>query len=303
MGHFMTRHRLWTTAWPTFHVSEFKGEVPGPECRRKRHHPHPRSLSFSHIVHDSSLDFVQQPPTSNFNFSFEPQLRSRQIHKAELPRQNFARTSRQNNMAQPPPGGPPPEYYHPPVWTSRAPPPTHRPQSYLIPLASQFSLVIPVVIVILNIWWSATRRVCPPSATASSPCFWLLWLSLPVATVSFLWGVVGTISNRRAAHHMGHVSKGVDVGARAVLGLGTSVCFALLVVHMVRWDVWSTGCEAGMVALLGILMYGIHESGYCGSFANEYVDRIINWALFAWAALEMREQRRQRQWDSNHIGI
>lgn len=155
---------------------------------------------------------------------------------------------------------PPPGYtYHPPIWThpSQAPPPPRPPLRALIPLtfAHSLAMVIPGIILILAIWWSATNRVCPSWATSSSTCYWLIWLSVPIAVASFIWGVVASISARREKHMMSHVPKRVDVGVRGVLAVGASVCFAMLVYHMVRWTAWSASSEGTMCALLAILMW------------------------------------------------
>ncbi|KAL6400331.1 hypothetical protein AUP68_16029 [Ilyonectria robusta] len=80
---------------------------------------------------------------------------------------------------------PPQPYIHDPT----APrPPRRRPPSAVsvVLFARPFSLVIPGVIVVLNIWWSVSQRVCPSDANVGDTCFWLLWLSLPIVRLSLL---------------------------------------------------------------------------------------------------------------------
>ncbi|KAI5460294.1 hypothetical protein BGZ63DRAFT_245172 [Mariannaea sp. PMI_226] len=170
--------------------------------------------------------------------------------------------------------GPPPQYFQPPYRTQQPiaytrPRPSSRAFSVVL-FVRPFSLIIPGVIVILNIWWSVTQRVCPGDATVGDTCFWMLWLSLPIATLSFIWAIVFNISGRRRSHHMSHIPRPVQAAIQLLLAVGATICFALLIYHLVHFDIWSQSYEGAMAALLGILM-------------------LTDWVLFSWTAYEIHK--------------
>lgn len=212
-------------------------------------------------------------------------------------------------MPPPPPQGPPPPFqYQQPYFTTpphHPPPIHHRPTSLLLSFSRHLTLLVPGIILILNIWWAATERVCPRSASAGALCFWLLWLTLPIATVSFIWAIAESISARRATHHLSHIPRAVDVVVRAVLAVGVTVCLVLLVYHMVRWDVWSVSAEAAMVALLAIMLCVDGNLKTWGSWGEVLLmlDRVTHWTLFAWAAFELKRTRQEQHYRDSHIGI
>ncbi|KAK7402723.1 hypothetical protein QQX98_011512 [Neonectria punicea] len=179
---------------------------------------------------------------------------------------------------------PPPYYFHPPIhdpFASRRRP--SRAFSFVL-LARPFSLVVPGVIVILNIWWSVSQRVCPSDATVGDTCFWMLWLSLPIATLSFVWAIASNISARRASHHMSHIPPRVHAAIQLLLAIGATVCFILLIYHLVHFDIWSRSSEGAMAALLAMLM-------------------IADWVIFAWTVYEIKLDHRARQLATSQIPI
>ncbi|KPM39916.1 hypothetical protein AK830_g6671 [Neonectria ditissima] len=178
---------------------------------------------------------------------------------------------------------PPPDYFRPPIHDPFGPRRPPRALSFVL-LARPFSLVVPGVIVILNIWWSVSQRVCPSDATVGDTCFWMLWLSLPIATLSFIWAIASNISARRAAHHMSHIPPRVHAGIQLLLAVGASICFALLIYHIVHFDIWSRSSEGAMAALLAILM-------------------IADWVIFAWTVYEITKDHRARQLATSQIPI
>ncbi|KAH7015020.1 hypothetical protein EDB80DRAFT_323094 [Ilyonectria destructans] len=210
----------------------------------------------------------------------QPQPHQQQYHNHEPPR------NQHQHPPQPPyyfRQYPPQPYIHDPT----APrPPRRRPPSAVsvVLFARPFSLVIPGVIVVLNIWWSVSQRVCPSDANVGDKCFWLLWLSLPIATLSFVWAIASNISARRASHHMSHIPPRVHAAIQLLLAIGATICFILLIYHLVHFNVWSRSSEGAMAALLGILM-------------------IADWVIFAWAAYEITLDRRARQLAGSQIPI
>ncbi|KAF5019720.1 hypothetical protein F66182_8263 [Fusarium sp. NRRL 66182] len=108
---------------------------------------------------------------------------------------------------------------HPPP-----PPPPRSPRSNCaVSTARQFSLGIPIIIVVLG------------------------------AIVSALWGIIMNISARRATHYMSHVPPVVNAVVQLILALGTTACFAILIYHMETYHVWSRNSEGAMIALLVLL--------------------------------------------------
>ncbi|KAM5341684.1 hypothetical protein ACJ41O_014715 [Fusarium nematophilum] len=162
--------------------------------------------------------------------------------------------------------------------------PRRRPSSWLALTARQFSLIIPAIIVILNIWWSIRQDVCPSSAGVGHECFWMLWLSLPIAVASCIWAIALNINARRISHHMSHIPAPVNAAVQLILAVGATVCFALILYHIESYDIWSRYAEGSMAALLAILM-------------------VINWFLFGWTAYEIKRDRRDRQNANSHIPI
>ncbi|KAF7540639.1 hypothetical protein G7Z17_g12158 [Cylindrodendrum hubeiense] len=233
----------------------------------------------------AALDIAMAPPS--------PQLyeQQRQQHQQQQQQQqeyhNHEQLPNGQQHPQPPPyyfpQFPPQPYVHDPA----APhPPRRRPPRAvsLVHLARPFSLVIPAVIVVLNIWWSVSQRVCPSDAGVGHTCFWVLWLSLPVATLSFVWAIASNISARRASHHMSYIPPRIHATIQLLLATGATICFALLIYHLVHFKVWSRSSEGAMAALLGILM-------------------IADWVIFAWTAYEITLDHRAHQLAASQIPI
>ncbi|KAF4980364.1 hypothetical protein FZEAL_3594 [Fusarium zealandicum] len=184
---------------------------------------------------------------------------------------------------------PPPYAYQPPYQTY-APPAAPRRRSpranCLVITARQFAIIVPVVIIVLNIWWSIRdSSYCPSSSdNAGGSCYLMLWLSLPIAIVSCLWGIATNISARRATHGMSHIPLMVNVAVQLMLAIGATVCFIILVIEIQGQPTWSRYTSRAMAGLLAILM-------------------IINWIMFGWTAYETHVDRRERRRDNSQIPL
>lgn len=53
---------------------------------------------------------------------------------------------------------------------------------------------------------------------------------------------------------MSHIPLRLSALILLLLALGSTICFALLIYHLVHYDVWSKSSVGGMAALIGILM-------------------------------------------------
>ncbi|CCT67496.1 uncharacterized protein FFUJ_13712 [Fusarium fujikuroi IMI 58289] len=195
-----------------------------------------------------------------------------------------------NQQQQPYPNQqyPPPQYNAPPQYGyyQAQPAPYRRTprQNFAVVTARQLNIAIPVVIIILSIWWSLRSQICPSDVPIGHECSWMLWTALPVSITSLLWAVVMNISARRANHSMSHVPAIVNTIVQLILALGATACFAILIYHMENYPVWNRSLEGSMIALLVILA-------------------IINWVLFGWSIYEMRFYRKERQSANSHIPI
>ncbi|RFN46483.1 hypothetical protein FIE12Z_9271 [Fusarium flagelliforme] len=185
----------------------------------------------------------------------------------------------------------PPQYQYnaPPTYAPGYPPQQpiyrHTPrQNWAVTTARSFNIVIPVIIIILGIWWSIRSSTCPNNAPIGHECSWRLWASLPVACVALLWAVVMNISARRATHSMSHVPGVVNAAVELIIALGATAGFAILIYHIQNYVVWSRTSEAIMIAMLVILA-------------------LISYVLFAWSIYEMRYYRKQRENANSHIPI
>ncbi|KAL4729680.1 hypothetical protein ACLX1H_004102 [Fusarium chlamydosporum] len=157
-------------------------------------------------------------------------------------------------------------------------------QNFAVTIARTFDIAVPVVIIILSIWWSIRSQTCPNNASIGHECSWRLWASLPVACVAACWSIVMNISARRAAHSMSHIPAIVNAVMELILALGATACFAILIYHIENYQVWGRTSEATMIGLLVILA-------------------LVNYVLFAWSVYEMRFYRKQRQNDNSQIPI
>ncbi|KAL6923863.1 hypothetical protein FSHL1_001114 [Fusarium sambucinum] len=185
---------------------------------------------------------------------------------------------------------PPHQQQYPPQYN--APPPTYtyyqtqQPyqrsprQNWAVTTARSFNIAVPVVIIILSIWWSIRSQTCPDNV----PCSWRLWAALPVACVAAIWSVVINISVRRATHSMSSVPPTVNAVMELVIALGATACFAILIYHLENYQVWGRTSESIMIALLAILA-------------------LVNYILFAWTVYETRFYRKQRQNANSQIPI
>ncbi|KAH6886442.1 hypothetical protein B0T10DRAFT_563638 [Thelonectria olida] len=185
-----------------------------------------------------------------------------------------------NSTLLPPPSVPPQQYFHPvvenmeiqlPIARRRHPPRRrrrHPPRRRrrrprggsvvvlaLLPIAHPLSIIIPTIIVILALWWSLVQQVCPVDAKAGDLCTWLLWLSLPIATASFINSVFCTFARRRAPYSRSCLNVRASACILFILALGVTICFILMIYYLVRFDYWSRASEGVMVTLLGIQMY------------------------------------------------
>ena len=85
----------------------------------------------------------------------------------------------------------PPQYQYnaPPTYAPGYPPQQHvyrhtPRQNWAVTTARSFNIVIPVIIIILSIWWSIRSSTCPTNAPIGHECSWRLWASLPVVCFS-----------------------------------------------------------------------------------------------------------------------
>ncbi|KAH7178009.1 hypothetical protein DER46DRAFT_144260 [Fusarium sp. MPI-SDFR-AT-0072] len=156
----------------------------------------------------------------------------------------------------PPQYNAPPQYgYYPPYQAQPAPYRRTPRQNFAVVTARQLNIAIPVVIIILSIWWSLRSQICPSDVPIGHECSWMLWTALPVGIASLLWAVVMNISARRANHSMSHVPAIVNTIVQLILALGATACFAILIYHMENYSVWNRSLEGSMIALLVILAY------------------------------------------------
>ncbi|RGP74213.1 hypothetical protein FSPOR_1908 [Fusarium sporotrichioides] len=180
---------------------------------------------------------------------------------------------------------PPPMYaYHAGYQPQQPYRPRSPRQNWAVTTARSFNIAIPVVIIILSIWWSIRSQTCPDNASIGHPCSWRLWTALPVACVAAIWSVVMNISARRATHSMSSVPPIVSAVMELIIALGATACFAILIYHLDNYQVWGRTSESIMVALLAILA-------------------LINYVLFAWTIYETRFYRKQRQNANSQIPI
>jgi hypothetical protein len=189
---------------------------------------------------------------------------------------------------------PPHQQQYPPQYN--APPPTYayyqtqqpfRPsprQNWAVTAARSFNIAVPVVIIILSIWWSIRSQTCPDNVSIGHACSWRLWAALPVACVAVIWSVVMNISARRATHSMSSVPPTVNTVMELIIALGATACFAILIYHLENYQVWGRTSESIMIALLAILA-------------------LVNYILFAWTVYETRFYRKQMQNANSQIPI
>ncbi|KAF4456751.1 hypothetical protein F53441_1187 [Fusarium austroafricanum] len=181
--------------------------------------------------------------------------------------------------------GPPPQYGYYQSYQTRPSPYRRSPrQNFAVVTARQLNIVVPVVIIILSVWWSIRSQVCPSNAPVGHECSWLLWAALPIGIASAIWAIVMNISARRVNHSMSHIPGPVNSVVQLILALGATACFAILIYHMESYPIWSRTLEGSMIGLLVILA-------------------VINWILFGWSIYEMRFYRKERESANSHIPI
>ncbi|KAG9251779.1 uncharacterized protein F5Z01DRAFT_266155 [Emericellopsis atlantica] len=180
---------------------------------------------------------------------------------------------------QPPPYQQPyqqPYYAHPPP----PQPPRlslHHRLQWWYNITRPWAIVVPAITLIMDVWWFAAGRLCGYTDSVMDECFWVLWLSLPLAVVSLVWNLAATISTRRIMHQRPGFAPGLQFGGQALVACGASVCLGLLARHfamyMDAW--WSSSLEGAMIALISIITF-------------------FNWVLTAFAAYEWAMERRAR---------
>ncbi|KFH42229.1 hypothetical protein ACRE_070340 [Hapsidospora chrysogenum ATCC 11550] len=138
-----------------------------------------------------------------------------------------------------------------------------------------WAIVVPLVTLVMDIWWFATGRLCDYAAPPSDECFWVLWLSLPLAVVSLGWNMATTISARRIAHYRRGIPSRVQLPVQSALASGATVCLALLAWHYAAYmdRMWESHLEGAMVALIAIIT-------------------LVNWLLVGFTAYEWNLDRR-----------
>lgn len=91
-----------------------------------------------------------------------------------------------NQQQYPPPQyNAPPQYgYYPPYQAQPAPYRRTPRQNFAVVTARQLNIAIPVVIIILSIWWSLRSQICPSDVPIGHECSWMLWTALPVVRIA-----------------------------------------------------------------------------------------------------------------------
>lgn len=91
------------------------------------------------------------------------------------PNQNQDNNQNSHGHHRPPPPGP--YGYAPPT----ADLPARHPRIlFLISITRPWAVVVPLVTLVMNIWWFSTGRICGGVDDVTSDCFMVLWLSMPI---------------------------------------------------------------------------------------------------------------------------
>ncbi|VUC24356.1 unnamed protein product [Clonostachys rosea] len=183
----------------------------------------------------------------------------------------------------PPPGAyqqQPAVYYQP----QYSPPRPRRQHFFLVSIVRPWAIVVSFIIVVMNIWWFSTGRICGYSASVTDKCYWVLWNSLPLAIASMAWNFATTLSHRRIMSFRSGIPLRTQLPIQFLLAAGAAVSLGLLSWSFTQpsenvWS-WNMASHGGMIALVAIVT-------------------LVNWLLVGFIAYEgWLDSRHQEQTES-----
>ncbi|SPO06170.1 uncharacterized protein DNG_08859 [Cephalotrichum gorgonifer] len=148
---------------------------------------------------------------------------------------------------------------------------------FLYSVVRQFSLVIPIILVIMTAYAYAHGARYPRGTPPAGDSSWIpLYLAIPLSAANIIWSFAVIVDHRRSAYRGRPFSQELQLAVESVLTAGAVVCFVLMVVILCRqgnYESWDGGRGMSLAYtqslgwLLGMQMVA---SGFlCGRAASE----------------------------------
>uniref|UniRef100_A0A0B7KDZ6 Uncharacterized protein n=1 Tax=Bionectria ochroleuca TaxID=29856 RepID=A0A0B7KDZ6_BIOOC len=222
----------------------------------------------------------------------------------------------------PPPGAYQPAAYYQPQYS---PPRPRRQHFFLVSIVRPWAIVVSFIILVMNIWWFSTGRICGYSASVTDKCYWVLWNSLPLVKklptpnfhIHFPLMLLPTRPINRFVP-IGELTFGLDVVAQAIASMAWNIATTLS--HR-RVMSFRSGIPlhtqlpiqfflaAGAAVSLGLLSWSFTQpskdvwswnvASHGGMIALVAIVTLVNWLLVGFIAYEgWLDSRHQEQTES-----